>query len=179
MVSTPCTGCKGGKRVEVTRKVLVTIDPGVDTGMRLQMSGGGHEGAYGGPPGHLYVALTVERHPYFLRQENDILLDLPINFAQAALGDDVEVPTLDGVERLVIPPGTQTGKTLRLRGKGVPYLRRNGRGDQLITVRVVTPTGLDDHQKRLFQELAPTLGKEVIPQREKGIFDKVKDAFGA
>jgi molecular chaperone DnaJ len=179
VVSTPCSQCKGSKRVEVTRRMLVTIDPGVDTGMRLQMSGGGHEGAYGGPPGNLYVSLTVKRHPYFLRQENDILLDLAINFAQAALGDEVEVPTLDGEAKLVIPPGTQTGKTFRLRGEGVPYLRRNGRGDQLVTVRVVTPTNLDDHQKHLFQELAQTLGKEVIPQREKGIFGKVKDAFGA
>jgi molecular chaperone DnaJ len=143
------------------------------------MSGGGHEGAYGGPPGNLYVSLTVERHRYFLRQESDILLELPINFAQAALGDEVEVPTLDGEEKLAIPAGTQTGKTFRLRGKGVPYLRRNGRGDQLVTVRIVTPTSLDDHQKHLLQELAKTLGKEVIPQREKGIFDKVKDAFGA
>jgi molecular chaperone DnaJ len=163
----------------VPRKLLITIDPGVDTGVRLQMSGGGHEGAYGGPPGNLYVSLTVERHPYFRRQENDILLNLPINFAQAALGDEVEVPTLEGEEKLVIPSGTQTGKTFRLRGKGVPYLRRNGRGDQLVTVRVVTPPSLDDHQKHLFQELAKTLGKEVIPQKEKGIFDKVKDAFGA
>jgi molecular chaperone DnaJ len=179
VVSSPCSQCMGKKRVEVSRRMLVTIDPGVDTGMRLQMSGGGHEGAYGGPPGNLYVSLTVERHPYFRRQENDILLNVPINFAQAALGDEVEVPTLDGEEKLVIPPGTQTGKTLRLRGKGVPYLRRNGRGDQLITVRVVTPTSLDDQQKHLFQELAKTLGKEVIPQKEKGIFDKVKDAFGA
>jgi molecular chaperone DnaJ len=179
VVSSPCSQCQGKKRVEVPRKLLITIDPGVDTGMRLQMSGGGHEGAYGGPPGNLYVSLTVKRHPYFRRQENDILLDLPINFAQAALGDEVEIPTLDGEERLVIPPGTQTGKTLRLRGKGVPYLRRNGRGDQLVTVRVVTPANLDDHQKHLFQELAKTLGKEVIPQKEKGIFDKVKDAFGA
>jgi molecular chaperone DnaJ len=159
--------------------MLVTITPGVDTGMRLQMSGGGHEGAYGGPPGHLYVALTAERHPFFRRQENDILLDLSINFAQAALGDEVEIPTLDGQDKLIIPPGTQTGKTFRLRGKGVPYLRRDGRGDQLVTVRVATPTSLDDHQKVLFRELAKTLGKEVIPQKEKGIFDKVKDAFGA
>jgi molecular chaperone DnaJ len=178
VVSSPCSQCKGKKRVEASRKLLITIDPGVDTGMRLQMSGGGHEGAYGGPPGNLYVSLTVERHPYFRRQENDILLNLSINFAQAALGDEVEVPTLDGEEKLVIPPGTQTGKTFRLRGKGVPYLRRNGRGDQLVTVRVVTPTKLDDHQKHLFQKLAKTLGKEVIPQREKGIFDKVKNAFG-
>ncbi len=178
VVSTPCSRCRGNRRVEVTRKMLVTIDPGVDTGIRLQMSGGGHEGAYGGPPGNLYVVLSVEPHPYFLRQENDILLDLPINFAQAALGDEIEVPTLDGQEKLVIPPGTQTGKTFRLRGKGVPYLRRNGRGDQLVTVRVVTPTNLTDYQKHLLQELAKTLGKEVIPQKERGFFDKVRDALG-
>ena len=107
---------------------------------------------------------------YFRREDNNILLELDINVAQAALGDKVTVPTLDGDEELAIPAGTQTGETFRLRGKGVPYLRRNGRGDQLVIVHVLTPTKLTQQQKELFEELGETLGKEVVHQPEKGLF---------
>jgi molecular chaperone DnaJ len=126
----------------------------------------------------LYVQIKVKSHKYFQRQENDILLDVRINFAQAALGDEITVPTLDGEVTMKIPAGTQTGKTFTLADKGVPYLRRNGRGDQLVTVRVATPTDLTDDQRKLLKQLAKTLGKEVIEQPNKGILDKVKDAFG-
>ncbi|MFQ6057927.1 MAG: molecular chaperone DnaJ [Anaerolineae bacterium] len=177
VVTTPCHECRGRKRVQRIKTIAVDIPPGVDDGTRIRLSGEGEAGLYGGPPGNLYVVLSVKPHKYFKRQGNDILLELGINVAQAALGDKVQVPTLDGKETLIIPAGTQTGETFRLRGKGVPYLRRNGRGDQLVTVYVVTPTNLTEEQKELFQKLAKTLGKEVIPQSEKSFFERLKDAF--
>jgi molecular chaperone DnaJ len=127
--------------------------------------------------GNLYVVISVRKHLYFKRQNSDVFLELPINVAQAALVDEIEVPTLDGNEKLGVPAGTQTGETFRLRGKGIPYLRGGGRGDQLVTVYVVTPKKLTPEQRELFEELAETLGKEVIPQGEKGFFDRLKDVL--
>jgi len=176
IISTPCHECHGQGLVQRVRKIVVEIPAGVDDGSHIRLPGEGEPGRYGGPPGDFYVAISAERHRYFRRQDNNILLELPINIAQAALGDEVEVPTLEGVVKLSIPPGIQTGKTFRLRGKGVPYLHGDGRGDQLVTVYVVTPTHLNEHQKELLRELAKTLGKEVIPQ-EKGFFDRIKDIF--
>ncbi len=178
VVTTQCTQCRGQKTVRVNRKIMVKVPAGVDDGTQIRLAGEGEAGSYGGPAGNLYVVLSVKKHRYFRRVEDDIVLDLGINFAQAALGDKVTIPTLDGEEELVIPAGTQAGKVFRLRGKGVPHLRRNGRGDQLVTVHVVTPTNLDAHQTKLLRELGKTLGKEVIPQRDKGFLGKVKDAFG-
>jgi molecular chaperone DnaJ len=132
----------------------------------------------GGPPGNLYVVLDIRPHHHFRREDNNVLLELDINVAQAALGDKVKVPTLDGEEELAVPAGTQTGETFRLRGRGVPYLRRNGRGDQLVIIHVLTPTRLTAEQKDLFAELGETLGKEVVHQPEKGLFSKLKDALG-
>jgi molecular chaperone DnaJ len=116
-------------------------------------------------------------HLYFRRREDNIVLELGINVAQAALGDEISVPTLDGDERLSVPPGTQTGKVFRLRNKGVPHLRINGRGDQLVVIDVMIPTSLTAEQKKLFKELAKTLGKDVVPQRDKTFRDKLKDVF--
>ena len=115
---------------------------------------------------------------YFRRQDNDILLDLNISFVQAALGDKIKVPTLEGEEDLAVPAGTQSGTTFRLRGKGVPYLRRSGRGDQVVRVNVRTPTKLTAKQKELLKQLGESLGYEVTPQESKSFFDRVKDAFG-
>ena len=131
-----------------------------------------------GPAGNLYVVVNVTPHKYFRRKDEDIIVELPINVAQAALGDDIEVPTVDGNDKLHIPAGTQSGQVFRIKGKGVPHLRRNTRGDQLVLVTVNVPQNLTADQRRLFQELAKTLGKEVIPQQESGFFDKLKDAFG-
>jgi len=174
---TPCSMCRGQKQVQVTRKLAVRIPPGVDEGTRIRLAGEGDAGEHGGPPGDLYIVISVKKHPYFRRQDSDVLLELPINIAQAALGDEVEIPTLEGTEKLVIPPGTQPGQVFRLKGKGIPHLRRNGRGDMLITIRVVVPTRLDERQKELLQELAKSLGKEVFPPQGKGFFEKVKDVF--
>jgi molecular chaperone DnaJ len=154
----------------------------VEDDTRIRLSGEGEVGLWGGPPGNLYITLKVQQHQFFHREGDDILYELPINFAQAALGDEVEVPTLDGTVTLKIPPGTQTGKIFRLKGKGVAHLQRNGRGDQLVRVRVVTPRSLNEHQRRLFQELAKSLGKAEIPsedKEERGFFDRIKNAFGA
>ncbi|RME46854.1 MAG: molecular chaperone DnaJ [Chloroflexi bacterium] len=178
VITTPCSKCRGRQRVHASKVISVEIPPGVDEGTRIRLTGEGDAGERGGPPGNLYVNIHVKPHEFFERRDNDIYLELPLNIAQAALGDEVKVPTLDGEETLRIPPGTQTGQTFRLRGKGVPYLRREGRGDQVVRVFVVTPTNLNEHQKQLLRELSKTLGREVIPQRGKNFMDWLKDAFG-
>lgn len=178
IVTSPCAQCQGQKVVQVERPIVVKIPAGVDDGTRIRLAGEGEPGGRGGPSGNLYVVLHVKAHAHFRREDHNILLELGINVAQAALGDKVVVPTLDGDEELAIPAGTQTGETFRLRGKGVPYLRRNGRGDQLVMIQVMTPTKLTAQQKELFKALGQTLGKEVIQQPEKGFFDRVRDALG-
>jgi len=178
IVSTRCEQCLGGGRRHVTRKLAVRIPAGVEDGMQVRLSGEGEAGLRGGPPGHLYVAIRVKDHRYFQRDGNNIVLEWPLNFAQAALGDEIEVPTVDGPEPLVVPAGTQTGATFRLKGKGVPRLRGSGRGDQVVITRLVTPTDLTDEQRDLLIQLSQTLGKEVTPQRARNILDKMKDALG-
>ena len=173
----PCHECRGQQRVRSKKRLTVTIPPGVDDGTRVRIAGEGNAGIDGGPPGHLYVFLGVKPHAYFRRKDNDIYLNITVNFAQAALGDEILVPTLDGDAPLTVPAGTQTGQSFTIRGKGVPHLRRDGRGDELVTVFVATPTNLSAEQKRLLQELSKSLGKEVIPQNGRGWFDKLKDAF--
>jgi molecular chaperone DnaJ len=165
-----------------TRRLAVKIPGGVDSGTQIRLSGEGEAGVYGGPPGNLYVAIKVKSHTYFRRVDDTIYLELTINITQAALGDEVEVPTLDGKEMMTIPAGTQTGDTIRLRGKGVPRLRRDGttstRGDQIVTIQVRTPTNLTKEQRHLLLELGKTLDREVIPQREKSFFDRIREALG-
>ena len=178
LVSTPCHECRGYKRVQSTHRMTVQVPAGVDDGTQIRLAGQGEPGINGGPSGNLYVQLKVKQHKHFQRQENDILLEVRINYAQAALGDEITVPTLDGETTLKIPAGTQTGKTFTLADKGVPFLRRTGRGDELVTVHVMTPESLSDEQRKLLKQLGKTLGKEVIEQPSKGILDKVKDAFG-
>ena len=124
VVSTPCATCRGQKRVQVIRKLGVTIPPGVDDGTQIRLAGEGEAGLRGGPSGNLYVVVGIKRHPLFRREGTDLLLDLPVNISQAALGDEIDVPTLNGDVKMAIPPGTQHGQTLRLADQGVPYLRR-------------------------------------------------------
>ncbi len=177
-ITSPCPECQGRKRVVRTRTLSVKIPAGVDDGTRIRLTGEGEMGTLGGPPGNLYVFISVQPHPFFARQDNHILLELEINVAQAALGDRITVPTLNGDEELVIPAGTQTGDVFRLKGQGVPYLRRAGRGDQIVVVTAAIPKKLTPEQRELFEELGQTLGKEIIAQREKGFLDRVKDALG-
>ena len=151
---------------------------GVDNDTQIRLSNEGAPGIDGGPPGNLYVVLHVSKHDYFQRRGDDIILEMEINIAQAALGDEIEIPTVDGPEKLIITSGTQSGAVFKLRDHGVPHLRRNGRGDQLVIVHVVVPKSLTDEQKELMKKMAETLGKEVIPQRGKGILSQLKDALG-
>jgi len=177
VVSTACSNCRGQKRLPATQTIAIKVPPGVDSGTQIRLSEEGEAGMRGGMAGNLYVVISVRKHPYFKRQNSDIFLELPINMAQGALGDEIDVPTLDGTEKLIIPAGTQTGETFRLRNKGVPYLRGEGRGDQLVTVYVVTPKKLTPEQRQLLEQLGKTLGKEVIPQGEKGFFDRLRDVL--
>lgn len=176
-LASPCHACRGSGQVRVSRKRVVSIPPGVDTGTQMRLAGEGEPGIYGGPHGNLYIVINTLPHRYFRRRGNDILLDLSINVAQAALGDEVQVPTVDGSEKLVIPPGTQPGRIFKLKGKGAPILQRSGRGDQIVVVSVHVPTHLTADQKKLFKQLAETMNTDVQPQ-EKGFLDKLKDVLG-
>jgi molecular chaperone DnaJ len=178
IVTTPCATCSGRGRIPTTRQLRVNVPAGIDDSQQIRLAGEGEPGAPGGTPGNLYIDVHVQQHRYFRRQGNDLLLDLPINVAQAALGAEVEIPTLDEPTRLRIPNGAQSGRTVRLRGKGVPYLRASGRGDLQVRLHVVTPTDLTDEQRKLLERLAETFGTEVKPHENKGFFEKVKDAFG-
>jgi molecular chaperone DnaJ len=178
LIPNPCTVCNGAKQVHQSRTLTVKVPPGVDNDTQIRLSGEGGPGVNGGPSGNLYVVLHVEKHEFFQRQGDDILLELEINVAQAALGDEIEVPTVDGEEMLSIPTGTQSGTVFKLRGRGVPHLRRAGRGDQLVIAHVAIPRKLSDEQKELFARLAGTLGKEVIPRPEKSIIGQLRDALG-
>lgn len=174
VIPSPCHKCNGQKAVRVTRKLSVKIPAGVDDGMRIRLIGEGEPGQLGGPTGNLYVVIAVESHPIFVRNEFDVQLELPVNVAQAALGASVSLPTLEGTtEALEIPAGTQTGRTFRKRGLGVPRLQRTGRGDMVITVRVVTPTNLTQEQKEIFRALAKTFGDQQVSDHPKGFFDRL------
>jgi molecular chaperone DnaJ len=174
----PCKKCKGEGRIYSARKLSVTIPPGVDHGTQIRLSGEGEMGERGGTPGNLYVVLDVEPHSIFERRNDDIVMALQINVAQAALGAEVKVPTLEGEEAIPIPAGTQNGAVLRLKGKGVPHLQRNGRGDQLVVVRVAVPTKLSREQKDLLKELGETLEPETVWQEKRSFVDELKDLFG-
>jgi molecular chaperone DnaJ len=159
--------------VRISRKLNVKIPAGVDGGTRIRLAGEGEPGQLGGPAGNLYVVVSVESHPIFVRNEFDLHVELPINIAQAALGATVKIPTLDGKEDLLeIPAGTQNGRTFTKRGLGIPRLQRSGRGDMIITIRVVTPTNLTVEQKDLLRALAKTFGDGPGDQ-QKGFFDRI------
>jgi molecular chaperone DnaJ len=143
---------------------MVEIPAGVDDGQRLRLDGEGSAGLYGGPPGDLYITFSVKPHNLFHRDGSDILYELSINFAQAALGNEIRVPSLDGKVDLKIPPGTQNGKIFRFKGKGIPYVDGRGRGDLLVKVAIITPQHLDKNQRRLFEELEKVLPRTEPPQ---------------
>jgi len=164
VISHPCSQCQGKGRIKTKRKITVPIPAGVDEGYRLRLDGEGNAGIYGGPAGDLYVTLSVRQHNLFHRDGSDILYELPINFAQAALGDEVGVPSLDGKVDLKIPAGTQNGKMFRFKGKGISYVDGRGRGDLLVKVVITTPQHLDKNQRHLFEELAKVLPRTEPPQ---------------
>lgn len=172
----PCQQCRGEGVTRTREKLKITIPAGVDNGTRLRVAGKGQPGVNGGPSGDLWVFLSVEDHPVFERQDNDLHCSIPINVAQAALGADIEVPTLEGPEPLHVPEGTQSGATFRLRGKGVPDMNGRGRGDLYVHVQVKTPSKLTREQKKIFEQLREMLPVNNEPH-ERGIFEKVKDYF--
>ncbi len=178
VITTPCTTCGGRKQVHQQRTLKVRIPAGIRSEQQIRLTGEGAPGSDGGPPGNLYVVVDIDRHQVFQRRGDDILINLEINVAQAALGDEIQVPTVDGEATLKVPAGTQSGTVFRLRDRGVPHLNGNGRGDQLIMTQVLVPTNLSDKQRELFEEMAGTLGKAVVPQREKGFLNELKDALG-
>jgi molecular chaperone DnaJ len=176
IIEKPCRRCGGEGHVEGEKKVRVKIPAGVDSGSQIRLSGEGEPGPRGGPAGDLYIVLQVRPHAVLQRNGTDIVYELPLNVAQAALGDTVEIPTVDGPEHLEVPAGTQYGRVFRLRGRGVPHLRSGRRGDQVIYVRVVIPTNLTEEQKQALHSLGERSGKPHPV--EKGFFDKFKHAIG-
>ena len=176
IISEPCKECRGKGTVKRNKKLKVKIPAGVDNGSRLRVSGEGEAGAKGGPSGDLYVYLYVKPHKFFERDGTTVLCEVPINIVQATLGADIKVPTLDGQVTMKVPEGTQPGKVLRLKGKGIPSLRGGGRGDQLVLIKVVVPTKLSDKQKDALRKFAD-ISKDNINPEEKSFMDKVKDFF--
>jgi len=177
ILKNPCQTCHGSGTVHKEKILEIKIPAGVDSDVRLRISGEGEAGSNGAPAGDLYVVLNVEEHDFFKRQEGNIYCEVPVGFAQAALGAELTVPTLEGEEKLSIPEGTQTGTTFRLRGKGIVSFNGRGRGDQFVTVRVVTPERLTKDQKQLLEKFAQIRNENYSPQ-DKTIFKKVKDIFG-
>ena len=176
IISEPCKECRGKGTVKRNKKLKVKIPAGVDNGSRLRVSGEGEAGAKGGPSGDLYVYLYVKPHKFFERDGTTVLCEVPINIVQATLGADIKVPTLDVQVTMKIPEGTQPGKVLRLKGKGIPSLRGGSRGDQLVRIKVVVPTKLSDKQKDALRKFAD-ISKDNINPEEKSFMDKVKDFF--
>lgn len=172
-----CSTCHGAGKIKKRRKIHVKIPAGIDDGQQLRVSGQGEPGINGGPAGDLYVVFHVRSHEFFERDGDDVYCEMPITFVQAALGDEVEVPTLHGKVKLKVPAGTQTGTKFRLRGKGVPNVRGYGVGDQHIIVKIITPTKLSEKQKQLLQEFAEVSGSVPRGDHEESFFSKVKRAF--
>jgi molecular chaperone DnaJ len=177
IIKDPCETCRGAGRVRTMHTLSVKIPAGVDNGSRLKLRGEGETGPAGGSPGDLYVVIQVEPHPIFVRDQLDIICDVPVNFVQAALGAEIDVPTLDGKVKMKIPSGTQSGKVFRMKGKGVKDIQGYQQGDQHVRVTVETPTHLTTKQKDLLKEFAALGGEDVNPLA-KGFFDKMKELFG-
>lgn len=178
-VTDPCEVCKGKGRTRNYRTLTVTIPAGIDDNATLRLTGQGEDAPGQGPSGDLYVKVRVQNHKFFERRNKTIHNTVGINVAQAALGDEIEIDTLEGPVVFKIPAGTQSGQQFRLRGKGVPDMRGGERGDQIVTVNVLIPKKLTGEQEELFEKLSASLGKEVMHQpKGKGFFDRVKDAMG-
>ncbi|MEO7003255.1 MAG: molecular chaperone DnaJ [Ktedonobacterales bacterium] len=177
IITTPCERCHGQGRVRNVRRVTVNIPAGVDDGINVRVTGEGEAPPRGGgTPGNLYVALTVKPHEYFKRQGTDITYELPISFAEATLGAKVKIPTLDGEEEIDIPAGAQSGRVVRLKGRGVPVVHSTSRGDELVTMKLVTPQKLTARQKELLKEFAE-IERQQNERGHANLFDKIKDTF--
>src|ERR1051325_2331269 len=175
IIKTPCEDCRGAGRIEREKQMEVKIPAGVETGSRLRVQGEGESGTQGGPSGDLYVVIHLAEHERFERQGSNLYASQPLTFAQAALGSDVYVATIEGEEKIKVPAGTQTGTRFRIKGKGMPVLGGRGRGDLFVSVSVVTPTSLTREQRKLLEQLAVV---EIKDLEDKGLVDKVRDIFG-
>lgn len=181
IIKNPCPDCRGRGKVRKTRSLHIKIPAGVDSGARIRLSGEGEPGSKGGPRGDLYVYIGVKPHKIFKRQDDDVYMEMPITFVQAALGDTIKVPTLEGKADLKIPEGTQTHTNFRLKGQGIPHLRGSGRGDQHVRVVIATPTRLTDEQKKLLEQFNSISAKDNYKpfekDRDKGFFEKIWDSI--
>jgi molecular chaperone DnaJ len=164
IITDPCPDCKGSGFQKQKRRIAVKVPAGVDDGNGIKLRGEGDAGSRGGSPGNLYVMLSVAEHDFFIRDGDNVIYDLPVNFTEAALGTEIEVPTLYGDAKLKIPAGSQTDKVFRLKDKGIAHVNSHGRGDQLVRLRVVTPDSLNKEQRKLFEELSRSLG---TPKRKR------------
>lgn len=176
LIVDPCQTCHGETRVASEHKILVKVPAGVEQDTRIRYQGEGESGKFGGPTGDLYVVLNVKAHKFFERDGDDLHCVIPISFSQAALGTELDIQTLEGIDTIRIPEGTQSGREFRLRGKGVPHLNERGKGDLIIEVRVRTPSKLTKQQKELLRQLEETVQVDNVPT-SRGIFDKVKEMF--
>jgi len=177
VIAHPCPKCGGEGRMRGSTTISVKIPAGVSEGNYIPIRSRGNVGPRGGPPGDVLVFIEEKEDEYFTRRDNDIICEVPISYSQAALGDELEVPTLDSHMKIRIPPGTQSGKVFRLKGKGIPHVRGYGVGDELVKIVVWTPTKLSEEAKKLFAELAKTEGIEP-PKPGRSFWGKVKDALG-
>jgi molecular chaperone DnaJ len=175
IVRHPCSECRAQGRVEKTKRLSLRIPAGVDTDSQIRLTGEGEAGVRGGPPGDLYVVIRVKLHPQLSRRDQDVIYELKLNIVQAALGDRIEVPTVDGPVEVSIPAGTQYGQTFRLNGKGIPHVRTGRRGDQFVVAQIVVPKDLSSSQKSLLKQVGGLTGK---PEKvSKGFFDKLRQAI--
>lgn len=176
VIKSPCTECMGTGKRRVKGEISVKVPPGVDSGSRLRLVGEGEQGERGGPPGDLYIVVNVKPHPVFKREHENIICEVPVSFPQAALGAEIEVPTLEGAAKLKIPAGTQSGKVFSLKSKGIASLETGRRGDELVVIKVETPTKLTKRQKELLKEFAEISGDETTPMA-RNFFSRVKEIF--
>lgn len=177
IVKNPCGHCHGAGKIRVERDIDLNIPKGVDEGQRLRITGGGQAGERGGQPGDLYVYIGIKPHKIFTRRGIDVHCEVPISFVQAALGAKIEAPTIDGKVDLTIPEGTQSGSVLRIRGKGIPVLRGEGRGDEFVRIKVLTPKNLNSRQKKLLREFEDGSSDSTNNPEKKSFIDKLKDLF--
>lgn len=178
VIKDKCPDCRGQGKVMREKTIEIKIPPGVDAGSKLRVAGEGEAGARGGSPGDLYVFIHIRPHEFFKRQGNNILCEVPISFVDAALGSEIEVPTIDGKTNLRIPEGTQPETEFSIRGKGIPNMRGFGKGDLVIKVKVEVPRKLNARQKKILQEFAHEGGGKITGHQEKGFFDRMKHTFG-
>jgi molecular chaperone DnaJ len=177
IVSRPCPTCRGDGRVREQRSIKVEVPAGIDSGQRIAIEGQGEDGPRGGPPGDLYVAVTVREHAQLLRRGTELFYELPVTFSQAALGASLEIPTVEGSEPVAVPAGTQSGTELRLRGRGVPRLRGSGRGDLHVIVTVVVPHKPSKRERELLKELGEVGAPAVLPKGAPSLVDRLRDLF--